>query len=333
MSTGTAPAEEVQAPVPWMARAGALLRRVSWQESMLYFAFLAVCIAFSFLTPHFLSWQNAEIIGIQTATLAIVACGATFVIVAADIDLSVGSMYALAGTLAAYLMQHDLGWPLATAVVLCGAIVLGMVNGVLSVKAGIPSFLVTLGTLGVVRGLDLMLTGTVAVPIYDSGFSDFFASPLLGMNRPIVWAVVVAVVAAVVLSRTVFGRYVYAVGGDGETSRLAGIPVGRIRITNFVLSSLLAALAGLIVAGRIQTGQPTIGNGLELDVITAVILGGTNLFGGRGHIVGTILGALIITTIGNGLLLVGADDNVQTVCKGAILILTVLARQLVDRRR
>jgi ribose transport system permease protein len=206
-----------------------------------------------------------------------------------------------------------------------------MVNGVLSVRAGIPSFLVTLGTLGIVRGLDLMLTGTVAIPIYQSEFNDFFAGPLLGINRPIVWAVVVGVIAALVLSRTVFGRYVYAVGGDRETSRLAGIPVGRIRMTNFVLCSSLAALAGLIVAGRIQTGQPTVGVNLELDVITAVILGGTNLFGGRGHILGTIVGALIITTIGNGLLLVGADDNVQTVCKGGILILTVLARQLVDR--
>jgi ribose transport system permease protein len=326
-STETLQHPDTTAPAP----AGRLIGRFSLQESMLYLAFLGVCIAFTFLTPHFLTWQNAEIIGLQAATLAIVACGMTFVIVAADIDLSVGSMYAMAGTLAAYLMSHDIGWPLATAIVLAAGVVLGMVNGVLSVRAGIPSFLVTLGTLGIVRGLDLMLTGTVAIPIYQSEFNDFFAGPLLGINRPIVWAVVVGVIAALVLSRTVFGRYVYAVGGDRETSRLAGIPVGRIRMTNFVLCSSLAALAGLIVAGRIQTGQPTVGVNLELDVITAVILGGTNLFGGRGHILGTIVGALIITTIGNGLLLVGADDNVQTVCKGGILILTVLARQLVDR--
>jgi ribose/xylose/arabinose/galactoside ABC-type transport system permease subunit len=176
-----------------------------------------------------------------------------------------------------------------------------------------------------------MLTGTSAVPIYNPSFNDFFAAPLLGMNRPIFWAVVVAVLAGIILARTVYGRYVYAVGGDAETSRLAGIPVARIRLTNFVASSLLAAFAGMVVAGRIQTGQPTIGVNLELDVITAVILGGTNLFGGKGHIFGTIVGALLITIIGNGLLLLGADDNVQTVCKGAILILTVLARRLADR--
>jgi ribose/xylose/arabinose/galactoside ABC-type transport system permease subunit len=184
--------------------------------------------------------------------------------------------------------------------------------------------------MGIARGFDLMLTGTAAVPIYDQAFNDFFAGSFLGMNRPVVWAVVVAVICGVVLWRTVFGRYVYAVGGNKETSRLAGIPVRKVRLVNFVISSVLATFAGLIVAGRIQTGQPTIGTGIELDVITAVILGGTNLFGGKGTVFGTIVGALIITMIGNGLLLLGADVNTQTVCKGVILLLTVLARRMVS---
>jgi ribose transport system permease protein len=308
---------------------GPRLPRVALQDGMLYGAFLVICIAFSLLSPEFLTWPNAQIILLQTAALAIIACGATYLIIAADIDLSVGAMYALAGTLAAYLMNANWGWGAATLAVLVVAVVIGITNGLLSVKAGIPSFLVTLGTMGIARGFDLMLTGTAAVPIYNQGFNDFFAGPLLGMNRPIVWAVAIALVGGIVLWRTVFGRYVYAVGGNAETSRLAGIPVGRIRLTNFVLSALLAALAGLIVAGRIQTGQPTIGTGIEMDVITAVILGGTNLFGGRGTIFGTIVGALIITIIGNGLLLIGADVNTQTVCKGAILLITVLTRRIV----
>jgi ribose/xylose/arabinose/galactoside ABC-type transport system permease subunit len=305
--------------------------RVAWEDLMLYVAFVVICAVFAVIAPHFLSWANIQIIGIEAAAVGIVACGATFVIVAADIDLSVGSMYALAGTLAAYLMEHNWGWGFAVAAVAIVALVVGVLNGLLTVKGRIPAFLVTLGMLGVVRGVDQMLTGTSAVPIYNPSFNNFFAGPLLGMNRPIVWAVVVAVVAGIILAKTAYGRYVYAVGGDAETSRLAGIPVSRIRLTNFVASSLLAAFAGLIVAGRIQTGQPTIGVNLELDVITAVILGGTNLFGGKGHIFGTIVGALLITIIGNGLLLLGADDNVQTVCKGAILIVTVLARRLADR--
>jgi ribose transport system permease protein len=302
----------------------------AWQDAALYAAFVGVAVVFAFASPHFLTWQNFEIIFIQSAALAIVATGLTFVLIAADIDLSIGSTYALAGTLAAYLMTTaDLGWQLAAAVALGAGVLIGITNGVLTIYGGIPSFLVTLGTLGIVRGIDLMLSGTAAIPIYDQGFNSFFAAPVFGFSRPILWAAVIAVVMGFVLARTVFGRHVYAVGGDAEASRLAGISVGRVRITNFVLCSTLAALAGLIVAGRIQTGQPTIGAGLELDVITAVILGGTNLFGGRGHIFGTIVGALMITIIGNGLLLLGADVNVQTVFKGAILILVLLARRLV----
>jgi ribose transport system permease protein len=314
-------------------REGGAVRRLPelpWQDLMLYAAFLGICVTFSILTPDFLTWDNAQIILLQAAAVAIIACGATFIIIAADIDLSVGSMYALAGTLAAYLMKSDWGWGTATLVVLGVGMVLGLLNGVLSVNAGIPSFLVTLGTMGIARGFDLMLTGTAAVPIYNQAFNDFFAGSFLGMNRPVVWAVVVAVICGVVLWRTVFGRYVYAVGGNKETSRLAGIPVRKVRLVNFVISSVLATFAGLIVAGRIQTGQPTIGTGIELDVITAVILGGTNLFGGKGTVFGTIVGALIITMIGNGLLLLGADVNTQTVCKGVILLLTVLARRMVS---
>jgi ribose transport system permease protein len=304
------------------------LRELPWQDATVYIAFVAICIGFSVFSAEFLSWPNFHIILLQTAALAVIACGATYVIIAADIDLSVGSMYALAGTLAAYLMGKDLGWGWATLIALGVGVALGLTNGLLTVKGGIPSFLVTLGMLGVVRGFDLMITGTAAVPIYNQSFNSFFAGSLLGVDRPILWALGVALVSAVVLSQTVFGRYVYAVGGDRETSRLAGIPVGRVRVANFVLSSTLAALAGLIVAGRIQTGQPTVGTGLELDVITAVILGGTNLFGGRGRVAGTIVGALMITVISNGLLLLGADVNTQTVFKGAILILAVLARRL-----
>jgi ribose/xylose/arabinose/galactoside ABC-type transport system permease subunit len=321
-------ANHVRSPrTSWRSRLQ--LPESGWEDFVLYAAFIAVCAGFAFSSPHFLTWQNFEIILIECAALAIVACGVTFVIIAADIDLSIGSMYALAGTLAAYLMTNmDWSWWLAAAAALATGVALGLVNGTLSVYGRIPSFLVTLGTLGIVRGVDLMLTGTAAIPIYDEGFNSFFASPVLGVNRPVVWAVAVALLSALLLSRTIFGRHVYSVGGNAEVSRLAGIAVGRIRILNFVLAGFLAALAGLIVAGRIQTGQPTIGTGLELDVVTAVILGGTNLFGGRGHIFGTIVGALMITIIGNGLLLLGADVNVQTVCKGAILILVVLARRL-----
>lgn len=302
------------------------VRLFGFRENIVYVAGILMFAAFSFLSPYFLTAQNLQIIAVQAAAMVIVACGVTYVIVAGDIDLSVGSMYALAGTLAAILMHAGMDWTLAVLVVLLVGTLLGLVNGSLVVRAGIPAFLVTLGTLGIVRGLVLLVSGTRAVPIVQRPFADFFAGELFGLPRPIWWALLAAVISGVVLARSVYGRYVYAVGGDREASRLAGIPVGRVRMANFVLSGFLAAFAGLLVAGRIRAGQPTIGGAFELDVITAVILGGTNLFGGRGHILGTVAGAVIITIVGNGLILIGADANVQTIIKGTLLIAAVLFR-------
>ena len=303
------------------------LRHIPFRENIVYVAFFLLCAGFAQATPYFLTRQNFTVIVLETASLAIMACGMTYVMVGADIDLSVGAMYAFSGTFAADLMQHGWGWvPAALAAIGAGA-ALGVGNGLLSVKSGIPSFLITLGSMGVVSGLALTLTGTAPIAIYSRPFTSVLgAGHLFGVQSPIWWALGVCLVCAVVLSRTVFGRYVYAVGGDREASRLAGIPVGRIRIMSFVLSGVLAALAGLTIAARISTGLPTIGGDLELDVITAVVIGGTNLFGGRGYIFGTVIGALIITIIGNGLVLTGINANLQTTVKGAILIITVLFR-------
>ena len=303
------------------------VRRIPLRENIVYVAFFVLCAIFWRATPYFLTTQNFGIIILETAATAAIACGMTYVMIGGDIDLSVGAMYAFSGTFAADLMQNQWSWETAALAALGAGMLLGLCNGVLSVKSGIPSFLITLGTLGIVSGLALTLTGTAPITIYDQQFGQVFGTgKLLGVQAPVWWAAGVAIVAGVILSRTVFGRYVYAVGGDREASRLAGIPVGRIRIANFVLAGFLAALAGLTIAARLSTGLPTIGGDLELDVITAVVIGGTNLFGGKGYIFGTIIGALIITIIGNGLVLTGINANMQTTIKGAILILTVIFR-------
>lgn len=302
-------------------------RRIPLRENIVYVAFFVLCAVFAKLTPYFLTVQNFQIIVLETAATAMIACGMTYVMVGADIDLSVGAMYAFSGTLAAYLMQDNWNWALASVAALGAGLLLGLFNGVVSVKSGIPSFLITLGSLGIVSGLALALTGTSPVAIYSPQYAQIFGTGVvLGVQAPVWWAVGAAIITGVVLARAVYGRHVYAVGGDRETSRLAGIPVGRIRIANFALCSVLAALAGLTVSARISTGLPEIGNNLELDVITAVVIGGTNLFGGRGYIFGSIIGALIITIIGNGLILMGIDANLQTTIKGVILILTVILR-------
>jgi ribose/xylose/arabinose/galactoside ABC-type transport system permease subunit len=309
------------------ARAGRGLRVLNWTRvNVVYLALILLCIAFSIASPYFLTVDNLRVVLLQASITAIVACGLTFVVIAGDIDLSVGSMYALAATLAAILLTSGWNPYLAVLTVLAAGVLVGAINGVLSVFAGIPSFLVTLGTLGVGAGLALIISQTRAIPIPSVEFNSLFAGEIGGFPLPILWGAVVAVAAWLVLSRTVFGRYVTAVGGDAETSRLMGLPVARVRFVNFILCAVLASLAGLVIAARLGAGSPTIGNNLELDVITAVILGGTALFGGRGTITGTIIGVFAITVMGNGLVLIGADVNVQTCAKGAILIATVLLR-------
>jgi ribose transport system permease protein len=296
------------------------------RNHIVYVAFVVLCAVFSMLSPYFLTVDNLRIILLQGATTGVVACGLTYLIIAGDIDLSVGSMYALGATVGAVLLEHHWNPALAIAAVLGVGLLLGATNGVLSVFAGLPSFLVTLGTLGVGSGLALILTQTRAVPIGSTSFNGLFAGTVVGIPMPVVWAALVALIAWLVLSRTVFGRYVMAVGGNRETSRLMGLPVSKVRFANFIICSVSAALAGLIIAARLQAGNPTIGNNFELDVITAVILGGTALFGGAGSIPGTLIGVLTITAMGDGLVLIGADTNVQVCAKGAILIATVLLR-------
>lgn len=299
----------------------ALLRR-----HIIYPAFVVMCVVFSFTSPYFATWQNLDVILLDATTTGIVAFGLTFVIIGGDIDLSVGSMYALAASGAAVLMSHGVAWWEATLLILLSGLALGLVNGLLTVKANIPSFLVTLGTLGIGEGVALVISGTVSVPITAQAFNSFFSGDLLGIAGPIWWGLAVFLLAWLVLSQTVWGRYVLAVGGSRETTRLVGIPVNRIRIQNLVLSAVLAALAGLIVAARLQSGDPTIGDNFELSAISAVILGGTALFGGAGSIPGTLVGTLIITTLSDGLLLAGVNGNVQIAAGGGILILTVLLR-------
>lgn len=296
------------------------------RNHIVYVAFVVLCVVFSMLSPYFLTPENLRIILLQGATTGVVACGLTYLIIAGDIDLSVGSMYALGATIGAVLLEHHWNPGGAVAAVLGIGLLLGATNGVLSVFAGLPSFLVTLGTLGVGSGLALILTQTRAVPIGSDSFNGLFGGTVAGIPAPILWAAAVALVAWFVLSRTVFGRYVMAVGGNPETSRLMGLPVSRVRFANFLICSVSAALAGLIIAARLQAGNPTIGVNFNMDVITAVILGGTALFGGAGSIPGTLVGVLTITAMGDGLVLIGADTNVQVCAKGAILIATVLLR-------
>ena len=292
---------------------------------MLYIAFAILLVIFSLASPWFLSLDNFLNIGRQTTLVSIVAVGMTFVIIARQIDLSVGSTLALSGMAAALAMSHiSNNWIVgAIAGVGTGALV-GLLNGLLTTRLAIPSFLVTLGTLSAARGLALMVTNTKPVIITDETyFSIFGEGTFLGMPAPIAWTLAATIVGILLLHYNVFGRRIYAAGGNPTAALYSGIQVRRVTTLAFVLTGMLAGLAALVLSARSHAARPDVVEGMELDVIASVILGGCSLFGGRGFILGTLLGSLIIGTLNNGLVLLGISSPMQLVIKGAIIVAAV----------
>lgn len=295
------------------------------QPWFLYGAFVLLIVGFTIANPIFLSPGNLLNILNQTALVTIMAAGVALVIITGEIDLSVGSVLALSGVSAALFMQGvTQNWFLgALTGIVVGALV-GFVNGVLTARFLIPSFLVTLGTLSVARGLALILTGTSPVLVVDPTFWLVFAeATVLGIPIPIVWTIIVILITWVLLHFGVIGRRIYATGGNLSAAKYSGINTRAVKIFVFVFSGALAGLAGVITAARGHAIRPDVAAGVELDVLAAVILGGTSLFGGKGKIYGVILGSLIIGILNNGLVLMGIDPSIQLTIKGALVIVAV----------
>ncbi|WP_158938067.1 ABC transporter permease [Burkholderia sp. S171] len=291
----------------------------------LYFAFAILLVVFSFASPWFLSIDNFLNIGRQTALVSIIAIGMTFVIIARQIDLSVGSALALSGMSAALAMAHiGDNWIIgAIAGIGTGAIV-GAINGFVVTRLNIPSFLVTLGTLSAARGLALLVTTTRPVIITNDSFVSIFGEgDIFGVPVPIIWTVLAVIAGILLLHYSVFGRQIYAAGGNPTAALYSGINIKRVTTLAFVLTGMLAGLAALVLSARSHAARPDVVQGLELDVIASVTLGGCSLFGGRGFVLGTLLGSLIIGTLNNGLVLLGVSSSLQLVIKGAIIVAAV----------
>ncbi|MDB5780118.1 ABC transporter permease [Caballeronia mineralivorans] len=291
----------------------------------LYFAFAILLVVFSFASPWFLSIDNFLNIGRQTALVSIIAIGMTFVIIARQIDLSVGSALALSGMSAALAMAHiGDNWIIgAIAGIGTGAIV-GAINGVVVTRLNIPSFLVTLGTLSAARGLALLVTTTRPVIITNDSFVSLFGEgDIFGVPVPIIWTLLAVIAGILLLHYSVFGRQIYAAGGNPTAALYSGINIRRVTTLAFVLTGMLAGLAALVLSARSHAARPDVVQGLELDVIASVTLGGCSLFGGRGFVLGTLLGSLIIGTLNNGLVLLGVSSSLQLVIKGAIIVAAV----------
>ena len=292
---------------------------------MLYIAFAILLVVFSLASPWFLSIDNFLNIGRQTTLVSIVAVGMTFVIIARQIDLSVGSTLALSGMAAALAMSHvENSWIVGAIAGLGTGGVVGLLNGLLTTRLTIPSFLVTLGTLSAARGLALMVTNTKPVIITDETyFSLFGEGSFLGIPAPIAWTLAATIGGVLLLHYNIFGRRIYAAGGNPTAALYSGIQIKRVTTWAFVLTGALAGLAALILSARSHAARPDVVQGMELDVIASVILGGCSLFGGRGFILGTLLGSLIIGTLNNGLVLLGVSSPMQLIIKGAIIVAAV----------
>ena len=308
-----------------MSRSLHFVHRFDWRQNIIYVGFVVVFILFAVLLGDsgFTSANNLLNIARQTATISIMAVAMTFVIATAEIDLSIGSVAGLSSVVSALAMSSYGLVPGILAGLLVGLVV-GAVNGGLVAWLKVPSFLVTLGMLGLIVGVARWITASAPVPIADATFIQIFGGGNVGaIPSLLIWAVVVVALGAVVMNKTKFGRQVRATGGNTQAAMFTGVNTARIKFYVLLLSGLVAAIAGMLYAGRLQSGRFQWGTGDELSVIAAVILGGTSLFGGRGAIIGSLFGALFIGLVNNGLILAGLEVSQQQVVRGAIIIVAV----------
>lgn len=301
----------------------------NWRQNIIYIGFLVIFVVFAVTLADkgFLNPNNLLNIVRQTAMIAVMAIAMTFVLSAGEIDLSVGAVAGLSTVTVA--MAIAVGGPVVGVIAgLATGLAVGMFNGWLTTRVGIPSFLTTLAMMGIAKGVAMWISATAAVPILSSGYSWLFGGGNVGpVPVLLLWMVILGAIGHIVLRRTGFGRRVLATGGGETAARYSGIDTKAIKFKVLVISSVAAALAGMLYAGRLQSGRFQLGEGDELSVIAAAVLGGTSLFGGRGTVIGTIVGALMIGLINNGLILMGLEFSQQLIARGGIIILAVALSQ------
>ncbi len=303
--------------------------QAEWSAPLI--ALLMLSVTLSLYDPNFRKLENLSNIGYQTAVIVTLATGQTLVIIAGGIDLSVGSVLALVGVVTALILADEKPIPLAIFVGLLVGLICGFVNGFLVTKGRIPPFIATLGMMGIARGIALVLSKAQNVfipqeprfePFLELGTGRWF-----GIPTPFLIAAFVAALTEILLSLTRFGRHIYAVGGNREAARLSGVPVNRVLLSVFVLCGLTTAIGGIVETARLSVGQPTGGQLYELHAIAAAVIGGASLAGGRGSVMGTVLGALLMAVIRNGSDLLNIPYEWQQVILGALVVAAVIFDQ------
>ena len=328
-------------PVPRLRRSRSLVRSGAIQRLLAFGALIVIFVFFSLASPQFLRFGNINGILIATAVVGVLALGQTFVIITAGIDLSVGTVMTLAAVMAgAAITNMGLPVPVGIAAGIATGGLAGLANGVLVARFKIPPFIATLGMLNAARGLALVISGLA--PIYFTSTPEFnraVMGSLLGGIIPgaaipniVLVMFAAAIVAAFVLSKTILGRYTYALGSNEEAARLSGVNVNAWKAAVYALGGLFAGLGGVLLAARVNSAQPALGFGYELEAISAVVIGGTSLSGGTGSILGTVIGAFIISTLTNGLRIMSVPQEWQIVVIGVVVILAVYL-DIVRRRQ
>ncbi|UFH54971.1 ABC transporter permease [Spirosoma sp. KNUC1025] len=299
----------------------------------IFVAFGLICLVLSLTTRNFLNWSNLMIIFTQVSINALLAFGVTFVIITGGIDLSLGSMVAVAGVVAASFAHPDT-YPVIVPILmgLLTGLAMGAFNGFVITRSNVPPFIVTLGTMTIGRGLALILSKGRPISNLSDSFNFIGGGQLAGIPMPIFILIIMFVLCAVLLNKTIVGRYMYAIGGNEQAARASGISLSKIKMIVYTLCGGLAGLAGILLTSRITTGQPNAGAGFELDAIAAAIIGGTSTSGGTGTMAGALTGALLIGVISNGLDLLNVTSYYQQVVMGVIIVGAVVLDSLQHKR-
>jgi len=325
MSTAVTPGDVPAGPAPADEAARRLARAERARKLSVGLGLVLVLATFSVLADNFLTGDNLSQIALQSSINAVVAVGMTLVIITAGIDLSVGSVAGLASVIAAVLMvEQGVDWLVAIPLGIGLGVAAGLLNGGLIAYLGLAPFVVTLGTLSIYRGLALVTTDGETIFNFPQPFRDIFGGDLGPIPTPVIIALIVAGIAYAILRGTSLGEHITAVGGNEEAARLAGVRVGSVKLFVYGFAGFCAAIAGMILIARVGAAEPIAGTGFELSAIAAAAIGGASLYGGIGSIPGTLIGALILGSLQNGLTLMNVQAFWQQVASGVVIILAVL---------
>ena len=306
-------------------------------------ALLLLCIVLSLLSDKFFTTENGLNVLRQVAVNICIATGMTMIVLTAGIDLSVGSVLALCGAVTAGLLKNGLafaGADLFVGFTVLGAILAGLllgtligcVNGFTVTKFNVPPFVATLAMLTIARGFTMLYTKGHPISNLGKDFAFIGSGSLIGIPVPVWLAIAVVLIAVFITQKTKLGRYIYAIGGNEQAAKLSGININRVKLTVYAMAGALAALGGIIVTARLDSAQPNAGISYELDAIAAVVIGGTSLSGGKGSIWGTVMGAIIIGVLNNGLVLLNVSPFWQQVVKGAVILLAVIIDKMGEKK-